>query len=36
MDRDDEVRRCLIEKIFPRQATVITSGDILPVLRSSK
>jgi nicotinamidase-related amidase len=36
LDRDDEVHRCLVEKVFPRQATVLTSDDILPVLRSSK
>jgi nicotinamidase-related amidase len=36
LDRDDEVHHCLVEKVFPRQATVLTSDDILPVLRSSK
>ena len=35
LDRDEEVHRCLIEKVFPRQATVLTSDEILPVLRSS-
>jgi nicotinamidase-related amidase len=36
LDRDDEVHRCLVEKVFPRQATVVTSDEILPVLRSPK
>jgi len=36
LDRDDEVHRCLVEKVFPRQATVLTSDDILQVLHSSK
>ncbi len=36
LDRDDEVHRCLVEKVFPRQATVLTSDQILPVLRSSR
>jgi nicotinamidase-related amidase len=36
LDRDDEVHRCLIEKVFPRQAIMLTSDEILPVLRSSR
>jgi nicotinamidase-related amidase len=36
LDRDDEVHRCLVEKVFPRQATVVASDEILPVLRSPK
>jgi nicotinamidase-related amidase len=35
LDRDEGVHRCLTEKVFPRQATVLTSDEILPVLRSS-
>jgi nicotinamidase-related amidase len=36
LDRDDEVHRCLMEKIFPPYATVLTSGEILSALRSAK
>ena len=36
LDRDEDVHRCLTEKVFTRQATVLTSDVILPVLRSSK
>ncbi len=31
-DRDDEVHRILMEKVFPRQATVIQSSDLLAAL----
>lgn len=31
-DRDEEVHRVLIEKLFPRQATVLTSGQFLDLL----
>jgi len=31
-DRDDEVQRVLMEKLFPRQATVITSQQFLEAL----
>jgi len=33
LDRDDEVHRCLIEKVFQRQATVLTTDDTLSILR---
>ena len=36
LDRDDEVHRCLMEKIFPPYASVLTSGEILLALRSAK
>jgi nicotinamidase-related amidase len=35
LDRDDEVHRCLMEKIFPPYASVVTSGEILLALRSA-
>ena len=31
-DRDEEVQRVLTEKLFPRQATVVTSQDFLQVV----
>ncbi|MBI4188122.1 MAG: isochorismatase family protein, partial [Chloroflexi bacterium] len=31
-DRDDEVQRVLMEKLFPRQATVVTAQQFLQVL----
>ncbi len=31
-DRDDEIQRVLMEKIFPRQASVVTSGEFLQAL----
>ncbi|MBI2851036.1 MAG: cysteine hydrolase [Chloroflexi bacterium] len=31
-DRDDEVQRVLMEKLFPRQAKVISSTEILPAI----
>jgi nicotinamidase-related amidase len=34
VDQDAEVHACLTEKIFPRQATVITSGEFLAALKS--
>jgi nicotinamidase-related amidase len=34
-DQDPEVHACLIEKVFPRRATVLTSGELLPDLKSS-
>jgi nicotinamidase-related amidase len=36
LDRDEEVHRCLTDKVFPRQATVVTSDEILPALRSPR
>lgn len=33
-DRDAEVHRCLIEKVFPAQATVVTSEEFLAAIRS--
>ena len=33
-DRDEEVQRVLMEKVFPRQATVTTSQEFLQVLES--
>ena len=33
-DRDAEVHRCLIEKVFPMQATVVTSEEFLTAIRS--
>ena len=36
LDRDEEVHRVLMEKVFPRQATVVTSDEIMPVMRLSK
>lgn len=34
-DRDDEVQRVLTEKIFPRQTTVVTSGEFIQALRKT-
>ena len=34
-DRDDEVQRILMEKVFPRQASVVTSQEFLQALRES-
>jgi nicotinamidase-related amidase len=31
-DRDDEVHRVLVEKVFPRQATVTTAADVVAAL----
>jgi nicotinamidase-related amidase len=31
-DRDPEVHRCLMEKVFPRQATVVSAADVLAAL----
>jgi nicotinamidase-related amidase len=31
-DRDPEVHRCLLEKVFPRQATVVSAADVLAAL----
>jgi nicotinamidase-related amidase len=31
-DRDEEVHRVLVEKVFPRQASVVTADDVLRVL----
>lgn len=31
-DRDDEIQRVLMEKLFPRQARVVTSQELLQVL----
>jgi nicotinamidase-related amidase len=31
-DRDDEVHRVLVEKVFPRQATVATTADVVAAL----
>jgi nicotinamidase-related amidase len=31
-DRDDEVHRVLMEKVFPRQATVVALIDLLAAL----
>ena len=31
-DRDPDVHRCLVDTVFPGQATVITAGDLLEVL----
>jgi nicotinamidase-related amidase len=36
LDRDDEVHRRLVEKVFPRQAIVLTADEILPALRLPK
>lgn len=33
-DRDAEVHRCLVEKVFPMQATVVTSEEFLAAIRS--
>ena len=33
-DRDAEVHRCLIEKVFPTQATVVTSEEFMAAIRS--
>jgi nicotinamidase-related amidase len=33
-DRDPEVHNCLTEKVFPRQATVVTVEEFLKVIRS--
>ena len=33
-DRDAEVHRCLIEKVFPMQAAVVTSEEFLAAIRS--
>jgi nicotinamidase-related amidase len=33
-DRDAEVHRCLVEKVFPTQATVVTSEEFLTAIRS--
>jgi nicotinamidase-related amidase len=32
-DRDDEVHRVLTQKVFPRQATVLSGADLLKALR---
>jgi nicotinamidase-related amidase len=34
-DRDPEVHRCLMEKVFPRQATVLSAADILMALHGN-
>ena len=34
-DQDEEVQRVLLEKLFPRQATVVTSQDFLQALGGS-
>jgi nicotinamidase-related amidase len=31
-DRDPDVHRCLVEKVFPRQATVVSAADVLAAL----
>jgi nicotinamidase-related amidase len=31
-DRDPEVHQCLVEKVFPRQATVVTASDLVEAL----
>ena len=33
-DRDAEVHRCLVEKVFPMQAAVVTSEEFLAAIRS--
>ena len=33
-DRDAEVHRCLVEKVFPMQATVVASEEFLAAIRS--
>ena len=33
LDRDDEVHRVLTEKVFPPHTTVLTSDEIVPLLR---
>jgi nicotinamidase-related amidase len=35
-DQDAEVHACLTEKVFPRQATVITADEFLAVLKSAQ
>ncbi len=34
-DRDPEVHRCLVEKVFPMQATVVASEDFLTAIRTA-
>jgi nicotinamidase-related amidase len=34
-DQNPEVHACLMDKVFPRQATVISAGDFLDALKSS-
>ncbi len=31
-DRDPDVHRCLVDKVFPRQATVVSAADLLAAL----
>ena len=33
-DQDPQVHTCLVEKVFPRMATVITASDLLEILNS--
>jgi nicotinamidase-related amidase len=35
VDRDPEVHQCLMEKVLPRQATVVSSQDLVAVLAAS-
>jgi len=35
-DRDDDVHRTLMEKVFPRQATVVRSAELVAALGSAK
>jgi len=34
-DRDAEVNRVLMDKVFPRQATVVTTGEVLNAIRAN-
>ncbi len=34
-DQDPEVHACLVEKVFPRRATVLTAGELLNELKSN-
>lgn len=34
-DQDPEVHACLVEKVFPRRATVLTAGELLAELKSN-
>lgn len=35
-DQDPAVHACLVDKVFPRQATVVSAGELLDALKSSR
>ena len=35
-DQDPEVHACLMDKVFPRQATIVSAGELLDALKSAR